>query len=129
MTDISELIERVRLATGSDRKLDVDILVATGWVLEKRGMDRKTWLYDEGGRRYDPGPYAAYGLAPRLTASIDAALALVERMRPGSWRLLLMKALHDINKAPDLLDMSHMPRLILLALLTALQSTHSGQMK
>lgn len=56
---IAELLERVEGATGPDRELDAAIECALA----------STW-----GSAINPRPY---------TASLDAALALVERVRPG----------------------------------------------
>lgn len=93
MTDLNALLERVRAATGPDRELDCLI-----WQTAE--PDRRVMM--DQGKAFGPGPKrpASYGRladfpmekwddweaiggwidAPRLTASIDAALALVERM-------------------------------------------------
>lgn len=87
---IEELIERLEKAAGPDRELDVAIAVAIdGYVLEKRERDRKLWLYrEESGPRYygrkDP-EYGVSGEYPRLTSSIDAAVALCVRVLPGMY--------------------------------------------
>lgn len=84
---IKELIERLEKAACQDRELDVAIAVAIdGYVLEKRERDRKLWLYrEESGPRYygrkDP-EYGVSGEYPRLTSSIDATVALCERVLP-----------------------------------------------
>ena len=67
MTDISELRERVEKATGPDRELDEALRVHF---------------------RYPPKPW-------NYTASIDAALALVERVRPGCWYVMAKGRLTD----------------------------------
>lgn len=87
MTDLTTLIAKLEAATGPDRELDVAISCAIdGRVLEKRGNDRKEWLYLSGtdNCRQDPGVFGQF-LSPRFTASIDAAVALAERVLPG-WR-------------------------------------------
>jgi len=63
MTDI---IKRLKEATGPDRELDCDIAISLDFI-----ATREYWSYD----------YAQ--TVAHYTASIDAALALVERMLPG----------------------------------------------
>lgn len=70
---IADLLERVKAASGPDRGLDDAILEATN-PHRNRG-----------------GPYTSWRAAAwafcwdtRITASLDAALALVERVLPGS---------------------------------------------
>lgn len=67
--DLTGLIERLREAKGPDKQLDLDIAVQLG----------QPWTYGDDLR----------GLAPdRYTASIDAALALVEQKLPrADWTL------------------------------------------
>ena len=88
MSDLAELLERVRAATGPDRSIDVAIAIAFPPEGEKRRelSDASTrcgqyWYshkYEEGSRS-----------ALEFTASIDAALALTERMLPGwSWKIV-----------------------------------------
>jgi hypothetical protein len=76
------LAERVEALTGPDRGLDLAVILASGsHVLERRGRDRKEWLYKVGAsncNRLDPDCYS-YGpfALPRFTASLDAAMSLV----------------------------------------------------
>lgn len=83
MTDLSELIERVRNATGPDRELDGEITTALGdgpgdgWELITHSpgmfmMDAGRWI--KGGRIRTPKPF---------TASLDAITALIEKKLPG----------------------------------------------
>ena len=77
MTETEKLIERLEKATGPDRELDAAIWVATtegvrltknsfgGTLVEQHGV---AWRLDEAVHHF--------------TASLDAALALVERGRP-----------------------------------------------
>ena len=105
--DLQALIERVEKATGPDRDLDAAVFVAV--------TGAATWSYDDnchidaliksGAYRgdkqlhpdYDPNPRvtwryrigdAEYGEVPSLSASIDAALALLERVLPG-WKVMI----------------------------------------
>ena len=63
MSDLRGLIERVEKATGPDRELDAQIYI---WVHGLRANAPVLWT--------QVAPY---------TNSLDAALALVEKMRPG----------------------------------------------
>ena len=102
--DLLALIERVEKATGPDRDLDAAVFVAV--------TGAATWSYDDnchidaliksGAYRgdkqlhpdYAPNPRvtwryrigdADYGEVPSLSASVDAALALLERVLPGAF--------------------------------------------
>lgn len=67
MTDLSELIERVEKATGPDRELDAAIAAHFDLPYGPRPVGGSEWL------------------SAHFTASVDAALELVERELPG-WR-------------------------------------------
>jgi len=94
MTDLAELLERVRKATGPDRELDGEIAATLrvgnklpDWAQNWTGEWRPTiqgfvvLMQDD----EQPGPNFS---SPKFTASIDAALALVERVLPG-WKVSL----------------------------------------
>jgi len=81
MADLSALIERLDALTGPDREVDADIFQWFGgkdWdyaylkVQEPCGCPHEMAV-DYAGTRY----------SPKYTASIDAAVALVERVLPG----------------------------------------------
>lgn len=76
---ISDLLARVEKAAGPDRELDAEILIASGCQLRQRGM----WEIIEwpDGERISAGLYR--DRIP-VTDSLDAALALVERVLPGA---------------------------------------------
>lgn len=86
--DLANLLERVEKAEGADRELDARLFAAlaardpdrlAALIAERADQfpDRNVWL--EGARDWQVKPY---------TASLDAALALVERKLPGwTWRL------------------------------------------
>jgi len=106
MTDLQTLKQRVERASGGDRELDCRIAYALGmnWCnpkwsnslhdwrqhIETHGFEA-AWTSDHVYRNgYDAPPTEDYGgsLVPNYTTSIDAALALVERLLPGwSWRI------------------------------------------
>lgn len=81
MTDLSEqastlsdLLERVRGATGPSRELDADLYRALGYEVRQSGDGFWTWSQSGG---------SDLRILPKFTASLDAALALVERVLPG----------------------------------------------
>lgn len=82
-TEIESLLERVRSATGPDSELDVDIEVLTADRSISFGH-RPSNVPGKVTCRYQNGRSGTY-LAPRFTASIDAAVALIKRMLPGWW--------------------------------------------
>lgn len=71
MGDLNALLERVRAASGPDRNLDLAIHMALEPANYAPG-----WAWDDLGR------------PPHLTASLDATVALVERVLPG-WQFAL----------------------------------------
>lgn len=99
MADLKDLIARCERATGGDRELDVRLYAE---LLDDRDIiERETWItgrsrqppHDECALgRIDPGKvqrnFTAAFHAPEIpayTSSIDAALALCERVLPGWW--------------------------------------------
>lgn len=87
MTGLDELIERVRRATGPNREIDVALLhlwqpdhdalrtYDDSYQTEFRDGSFSVWKKG--------GGYSASVPFPRFTASVDAALALTERVLPG----------------------------------------------
>jgi hypothetical protein len=78
--ELRDLLARVEAATGRDSLINRDLAVAIGGcVWERRGRDRREWLYPIGKewfyRRDDADDY---------TGSLDAALGLVERVLPDA---------------------------------------------
>ena len=139
---ILSLLERVKAATGPDRNIDRDLGCLPGGPIFRR--DR---LREEDGitvvayfRHEDRDPVTGRTMAfasgpddvsfvgfndyavPFYTASIDAALALVERVAPGMWWIILHSATKQVadlktysNPHPPL---SRLPLAILAALLS-----------
>lgn len=94
MSDLPHLLTRIESAEKADRELDFAVALASGlYQLQE----------PEGGREEgDTTQYVRYvhpiyktvwsgsigACVPEITASVDAALALVERMLPGwAWRI------------------------------------------
>src|SRR5690242_13610691 len=78
MTEIESLRERVAKAVGPDRELDHALHGIWNDVARK-----VTLTEAENAPGWD---------TPAVTASIDAALALVERKLPGKWPIILKQA-------------------------------------
>lgn len=117
MSELAGLLEQVRAATGPDRVLDAALWIALG----HDHTDDADWLTGAAGGRLDlvngvtlpdalqhglSGVALAWQIAP-LTASIDAALTLVEAKLPG-WPWLLRQT-HDEHyfarlESPDFED-------------------------
>ena len=97
MSDLSELLKRVEAATGPDRELDAHLAVIAGLNMcfcdyeagsyhgdcPPPGCGEPLGLHDE--RHSYPVQWQDDERLPAYTASIDAALALVEKVLPG-WR-------------------------------------------
>ncbi len=131
--ELTGLLDRVKAASGPDRHLDALVEVqARRFAAYAAGLDDRTRAYWNGtidGDVYDSSiSYAA----PRYTASIDAALALVEKMLPGCmWRVQSDPKIGDTFYATlvpsypagaSAGDGATAPLAILAALLTALTS-------
>ena len=109
MADYSELIERLKKMDGPNYAMDREI---------ERLLD--------GGPRTSFPQYDHDLQTLRYTASVDAALGLVERMLPGNVWIILNRALREVSdKHNRLVQGITAPELtiaILIALLSALQT-------
>lgn len=87
MTDLSDLISRVRAATGPDRRLDAEISCAF-YFPDLRPAEPDDF---SGAYGYTPGNIKVkhgFLMAESFTSSLDDAVALCERVLPGSdWQL------------------------------------------
>lgn len=88
MSKIEELLERVRAATGSDGGLNAEIHEAAGLAFEMEYWSES-----------DTTPVRNLSKVPRYTASIDATLALTERVLPG-WSYHVSKHEYDGEHPP-----------------------------
>ena len=88
MMELGELIERVEKLTGPDREVDCEIAWATGWDIEATnysGTWRRAFPSWRGVGERTHRAADNWGVPP-FTASLDAAVALVERVLPAwSW--------------------------------------------
>jgi hypothetical protein len=127
---LSELLAKVQAASGADKELDALILCATlapaGSKIEKSKFNGAWCIYAPA--TYGKEPFKAWETpAPwrmehmRLTASIDAALALVERVLPGRWSEMLRWAMDNMwaEQAPHML-LETLPRHLVACALQAL---------
>lgn len=87
MTDLAELLERVEAASKPSEELDALILCALqappGSYVDKSPFNGAWCIYNRPNRLWDRKPWRDGGWP--LTASFDAALALVEWVRPGDF--------------------------------------------
>lgn len=108
MVDLAELERRLEAATGPDRELDESIAMALGlaeaffskhryWCVSYQGEHWISGTYpnfhpDTGKKNVVPAEPHGWGWdvsLPEYTASLDAALALVEEKLPGwEWRVM-----------------------------------------
>lgn len=88
---LEDLIERVEGATGPDREIEARL-----WCLQEGREFRKViwsdYKYPDGQKhwhsfRTNGGDVGCHSV-PKFTASLDAALALCERVLPGVWWLI-----------------------------------------
>lgn len=90
-------------------ELDAAVALAFGWTIYDDGMGvMQRWR--------DPDSKIGAGLPPPFTTSLDAGLALAERMRPGEWWTLLYGAIMDW-RAHVKPEMSLLPLAFIRALL------------
>jgi hypothetical protein len=139
MTDLTGLLARCEAATDFDRELDRAIGFAIdGWKTAEitRTTGVVSQMIDIHGDLYPDHPGSMY---PAFTESIDAALALVERMLPGAqwgrdtesgeielWYMTVPQQ-HFREWMTASAKCSTVPLSILVALLKALQKKQSGE--
>jgi hypothetical protein len=127
MSDIKALIERLEKATGPDRELDAAIWAATlprdGVGIDGYGLpDGAHYEYRpcEDGRvemlvslNGERGVTRANRPSPEYTASLDAAVALVEKVLPGWWwQIGSCHVSDDARLCPDFGSPVHGERLL-----------------
>lgn len=82
MTDT--LLERVKKAVGPDRAIDGDLFIEFTPGIQEAGRIDRDFTGGVVGWWPTDGPYQSAREVPRYTASIDAALALLDRVLPGA---------------------------------------------
>lgn len=120
------IINRLRSAESGSRELDADVSKTCGWrYVENRDVGSPhLWGW------YGMSPEGHSGPIPTYTTSIDAALALVEKMLPGwlvklnkrvvpGWSVRLTSPSFDFFYTNDF-DGEEFPQSAPLAILTAL---------
>lgn len=125
----ADLIERLEKGEGADRELDGNLYVE--FFIPKERIGR---LDQDGGVvGWWPknAPYVSAIDVPRYTASLDAAISLVERMRPGAeYEITNLYAVACATLPLNSEDEWHtgrhkggsLPRALLIALLKSLQA-------
>lgn len=130
MTDLTALVERVESGSGPDRDLDFDIARFEGWTQHSDESD-PVYARRPGLWWAEPGEsdWNTCASPPAYTSSLDAAVSLVERELPRETPNILREALSDLGRKhhwhicfPKLGQIDEMPRLVVAALLRALQS-------
>lgn len=118
---ITSLIEKLEGAEVGSGHLDADLMEAFGYStirgrLHPRGPN---WRYRGSGQL---GFESHWGKTPKYTTSLDAALALAERVLGGKKALLLLTDLltREADASDfDLITVSDLPRLLCAAVLRA----------
>lgn len=136
MTDLRDLEKRLSEAQGADRELDLCIMQAAGIAPKHASVVREMALWPEEGGKWG----YVYVEIPKLTSSLDAAIALAERLLPhkswsmskdmllGVWSHTAMVG--DANDAVMGVALGKSPALaLLLALVRALQAKEVRKMK
>jgi hypothetical protein len=133
MPDLDALIERVRGATEPSRELDRDIAIATFKGCEDNHERARKVLISYGAQPWNFEVSGISGVSLRtpepVTSSLDAAIALAERVLPG-WAGevdfggtgLQQAWMHEPSGARSFTSQSSTPALaLILAILTALK--------
>lgn len=136
MSALSELRERVEKASGPDRELDARIALFAGDFSIRMDAGHGYRIFRGKPERYQASILSGSGTEGdacralgysvlsvlRYTASIDAALALVERKLPGQGWSLLEDALYLDRMSVKGPITDDLPRIIVIVLLRALES-------
>lgn len=144
MTEYTDIIERLTKATGPDRELDALIAFGTGAFDYKLSGGLEHCRIERGERitndevdvvvRNERGGGLIYAARyERYTASLDASIALVERMLPGWWWLredgvsIRLVGPDNNDCYPSSVGRHHIvPIAILLALFRALEAKEAA---
>lgn len=127
MGELGDLLDRCKTSgLNVSQSRELDVVVATtigGYVLEKRGRDRQAWFYPVDGISFRRQLHGVYGVLPRYTTSVDAALALAKQTLKGPradlWRFALKDALEESFDG-DSDEPQDLARLIVIEIITNL---------
>jgi hypothetical protein len=132
--ELAGLIERVEAAAGPDRELDSAVFAACGMHINPNPPSFEYGRWPE-----ETADGSTFYRIDRITASIDAALALVERVLPGIFWVIGQGKTNSVEKlfgcqllfgTEEIIgsgESDHAPLAILLALLKALQESHDAE--
>jgi hypothetical protein len=125
MTKYADIIARLEMAEGPNREIDYLI---HDWELQRSGLQvrladiMRHWTEEQ-----------RFSILAGYTSSIDAAIALVERMLPTQWPAILRTALSEMAgeyywhiNFPQPGQREMLPIAILLALFRALEAKEGG---
>ena len=105
------LIETLRAAERGSRKLDGAVCKTAGDCTDYHASPNQYWMYRGTPTTID---------IPHVTTTVDAALALAERVMPGQWMVIIQRALdHIIFIINGQGGLEPLPRAICIALLEA----------
>ena len=157
MSDVKALIERVEAASGPDRDLDIAIeraLLPDSKFIGLCDADPEKYeiTYGEGEHYWsvsiNAGGFSANWPLPKRTASLDASIALVERVTPDWWieglgeKRTPIKLVHDVHEPTGKwfarlqhweggrlkeAEATTLPLAVLLALLRAIANTEKAK--
>jgi hypothetical protein len=120
---MKELIERLERATGPDRVLADDVLLACGWVLKD-----SVWYISDAHAEHGAEPcWAECDNPPDPTSSIDAALTLVPR--GFEWEIKSYDGFKSVSIGDPLLwmDGEHPTSVSIALCIAALKARHQTQ--
>lgn len=124
--DLTALLKRAKKTAGPDRELDCAIAVAidgfTAGSPRFEGDDIRYWYFYKDGVAIWPGQ-AGDMLVRDYTSSMDAVLALSERIFPGEWRNLLDYAMNGDPMEyhpPDPTTLERLPLAMVCAIIETL---------
>ena len=111
MTTLTELLARVESATGADREIDEAVwLATTPGAYSVTSMGNLWPPYQLREFRYPAGNLVM--VMPNVTSSLDAVIALIERVLPGfAWKVGTCCVSDDAWVAPDFNHPVHGARL------------------
>jgi hypothetical protein len=96
-TDLTALRERVSGLSGPDREVDAEIAEALGQTPPEAFRLYGNGLGTAQTGKFGTGPYTVWA-SPAFTASLEAVLALAERVLPGNGTIIVAEALRLVAR-------------------------------